>query len=217
MLPFDIECTRPWLVAHFSQPQRMLSWSVNRPGLVDASRVAWRQVGSDDLIVGLDPADWFARKLDDADLSMAVGMMTSRDVATYVHTMRRVDDLEAHAVITLGLNNGEHVGRRSDAAAATGTINILCHVSSPLSEAALLEAASVVTQARTVALVEAGYRRPGTDAIVTGTGTDCIVMAAPVGPSPAPYAGMHTAIGEAVGGCVLEATRAALRHWLDER
>lgn len=217
MLPFDIECTRPWLVAHFSQTQRMVSWSLNRPGFVEASQVAWRQVGSDDLVAGLDPAAWFAAKLDDAELSSAVGMMTSRDVGSYVHRLARVEDVEAHCLMTLGLNNGEHIGRRAGADEAAGTINILCHVATPLNDAALLEAASLVTQARTVALVEAGYKRPGHEAIVTGTGTDCIVMAAPLGPLPAPYAGMHTAIGAAVGACVLEATRMAVRQWVEER
>ena len=217
MLPFDIECTRPWLVAHFSQAQRMVSWSLNRPGFVEASQVAWREVGSDDLSVGLDSADWFADKLADAELSTAVGMMTSRDVGTYVHQTMRVGEVEAHAVVTLGLNNGEHIGRRSKPPSTAGTINILCHVSVPLSDGALLEASSLVAQARTVALMEAGYVRPGHEAIVTGTGTDCIVMAAPIGESLAPYAGMHTAIGEAVGACVLNATRAALRQWIDER
>ena len=217
MLPFDIECTRPWLVAHFSHAQRMVSWSLNRPGFVEASKVAWRQVGSDDLVAGLDPAGWFAQKLDDADLSSAVGMMTSRDVGTYVHRIVQVEEVKAHCVVTLGLNNGEHIGARAATAHAAGTINILCHVSLPLSDAALLEAASLVAQARTVALMEAGYVRPGHGEIVTGTGTDCIVMAAPISTSPSPYAGMHTAIGEAVGACVLGATRDALRQWLDER
>jgi len=217
MLPFDIECTRPWLVAHFSQAQRMVSWSLNRPGFVEASKVAWRQVGSDDLAVGLDPADWFAAKLADAELSSAVGMMTSRDVGTYVHHTMRVGEVEAHAVVTLGLNNGEHVGRRTEPASAAGTINILCHVSLPLSDTALLEASSLVAQARTVALVEAGYVRPGHAGIVTGTGTDCIVMASPVSTAPEPYAGMHTAAGEAIGACVLSATRTAAQRWVAER
>ncbi|HEY9215098.1 MAG TPA: adenosylcobinamide amidohydrolase [Ancylobacter sp.] len=217
MPPFDIECTRPWLVAQFSQAQRMVSWSLNRPGLVDASKVAWRQVGSDDLMADLDPIDWFAQKLEGADLSTAVGMMTSRDVETFAHHTARVENVEAHCVVTLGLNNGEHIGRRADIAHAAGTINILCHVSTPLTDAALLEAASLVAQARTVALMEAGYVRPGFEAIVTGTGTDCIVMAAPISAECADYAGMHTAIGEAVGACVLAATKAALQQWLSER
>ena len=215
--PFDIECTRPWLVARFSRPQLMVSWSLNRPGFVEASKVVWRQVGSDDLMADLDPADWFAQKLEGADLIHAVGMLTSRDVETFVHHTMRVEDVEAQCVVTLGLNNGEHIGRRADIAHTAGTINMLCHVSAPLTEAALLEAASLAVQARTVALVEAGYVRPGHEAMVTGTGTDCIVVAAPLGPSPSSYAGMHTAIGEAVGACVLGATKAALQQWLAER
>jgi adenosylcobinamide amidohydrolase len=121
-------------------------------------------------------------------------------------------------VVTLGLNNGERIGSRHKAPVElAGTINILCHVSRTLTDAALLEAASIVAQARTVALVEAGYRRVPEGEVVTGTGTDCIVMASPIGSDPAAFAGMHTAVGEAVGACVLAATRIALAEWLAER
>lgn len=145
-------------------------------------------------------------------------MMTSRNVARFVRRSARVEDVEAECVVTLGLNNGERVGSRHGIPVQpAGTINILCHVSQPLADAALLEAASIVAQARTVALVEAGYRRSSGGEVVTGTGTDCIVMASPIGSDPATFAGMHTAVGEAVGACVLGATRAALVEWLAER
>ena len=214
----DIECRRPWLVARFAAARRMVSWSLNRPGFVDADTVAWREVRGSDLAVDVDPAAWFEQRLAQASLGDAVGMMTSRNVASFVRRSARVEDVEADCVVTLGLNNGEPVGSRQKSPVyAPGTINILCHVSLPLSDAALLEASSIVAQARTVAVLEAGYRRKPGDEPVSGTGTDCVVMAAPTGPGAAPYAGMHTPIGEAVGACVLSATRLAVAEWLAER
>jgi adenosylcobinamide amidohydrolase len=221
-MPIQIRCARPWLVGEFSNLQRIVSWSLNRPGFVDASTVAWLEVRDQELPTDRDPADWFRQMLAEADLEDAVGMMTARNVSTFVSNTARSEGVEAQCIVTLGLNNGEHVGRRIAPYGASpdrraGTINILCQVSTPLTDGALLEASSIVAQARTVALVEAGYRRAGLAGSVTGTGTDCIVMAAPVGATPAAFAGMHTAIGETVGACVLDATRTALHGWLAGR
>lgn len=213
---FHTTCERPWLVARFPQMQRMVSWSLARPGFVEAPAVAWLEVGNAELCAVDDPQRWFRAKLAARGLADAVGLMTARNVARHERAMRAVEGVGADCLITLGLNNGEHVGQRVGAhlhPLNAGTINILCALSVPVTDGALLEAASIVTQARTVALVEAAYRRPGRREIVTGTGTDCIVVCAPLGPEPAPYAGMHTALGEAVGDAVLSATRAAIRTW----
>ncbi|QJP15881.1 adenosylcobinamide amidohydrolase [Starkeya sp. ORNL1] len=216
---FAVQCAPPWLTVRFRAPQRAVSWSLNRPGLVDATDVAWLQVRDADLPADREPAEWFAEKLASVGLADAVGMMTARDIASFVHRAVLVEAVEAHCVVTLGLNNGERVGSRiaQPRRYQPGTVNILCHVSQPLTDAALLEAASLAAQARTVAIVEADYHRVGQSLTVTGTGTDCIVMAAPLGPEPAAFAGMHTAVGEAVGACVLEATTAALTAWIDAR
>jgi adenosylcobinamide amidohydrolase len=217
--PFTLQCAPPWLTVRFGAPQRAVSWSLNRAGLVDATDVAWLQVSDADLPADREPAEWFAERLAAVGLADAVGMMTARNIASFVHRAVTIEEVEAHCVVTLGLNNGERVGSRIALPRryGPGTVNILCHVSRPLTDAALLEAASLVAQARTVAIVEADYRRAGQPLAVTGTGTDCIVMAAPHGPEPAAFAGMHTAIGEAVGACVLEATTAALTAWIGER
>ncbi|GLK83987.1 adenosylcobinamide amidohydrolase [Ancylobacter defluvii] len=214
----DIRCERPWLVLRLAAPHRMVSWSLNRPGLVEASTIAWRQVATDELTAELDPAAWFASELATAGLEGAVGLITARDVASHVHRAAEVEGARADCVVTAGLNNGERVGSRHPAAPVmAGTVNIFCRSALPLTEAALLEAASLVAQARTVAIMEAGYRRPGGRHAVTGTGTDCIVMAAPMSGAPQAYAGMHTAIGEAIGACVHEATRIAVASWIAAR
>jgi adenosylcobinamide amidohydrolase len=217
---FEIACRRPWLIAQFSEPQRMVSWSLNRPGIVEADRVAWLEVTSADIRDVEDPAKWFAQRLASEGMGQSVGLMTARNVASHVVVTAEAEGVCSRTLITLGLNNGEHVGRRVDARLPSlhpGTINILCAVSSPLSDAALLEASSIVTQARTVALVEAGYRRRDIAEVVTGTGTDCIVMSAPLRPDVEPFAGMHTAIGEAVGASVYQATLKAAAEWIAAR
>lgn len=215
-----VDCNRPWLVATLPALHRMVSWSLNRPGFVEGRQVAWLEVGDGELRAVTDVAAWFQGRLDTAGLGDAVGLLTARNVATHEIATSTVEGITARCLITLGLNNGERAGQRVGNhlhPLNAGTINLLCITSMPLTDAALLEAASVAAQARTLALVEAGYRRPGRDEIVTGTGTDCIVTAAPLGPDALPFAGTHTAAGEAIGACVIEATRRATLAWMASR
>ncbi|MFG1343467.1 adenosylcobinamide amidohydrolase [Xanthobacter autotrophicus DSM 431] len=216
---FEVTCERPWLLARFASVQRMLSWSLNRPGLVHGRTVAWLEVGNEELRHAADPAAWFRRRMEDRGVPDAVGLMTARNVACHEHAAAACENVRAECLVTLGLNNGERVGRRVGAQfhpLNAGTINILCAVSTPLTDTALLEALSLATQARTVALAELAYRRPGRQEIVTGTGTDCIVVSAPAAGEGEAFAGMHTAIGEAIGASVLRATAVAAAQWCAE-
>ena len=88
------------------------------------------------------------------------------------------------------------------------------HVSCPLAPGAFIEAVSIVTQARTAAIMETSpaQRAPR----VTGTGTDCIIVAAPKGGRPADCAGLHTDIGEAIGAAVYDAIFAGATQWWAE-
>lgn len=214
---FSFACARPLLVARFARAQRMVSWSIHRPGFVVADKVAWLEVRNADLTPELDVLAWFAGRLDGAGLGDAVGLMTSRNVARHHFAQVRVEGVSAACLVTLGLNNGERVGARFSPAAAAhlaGTVNILAAVDVPLTDAALLEASSIVVQARTRAILEADFRREGAREPVSGTGTDCVVMSAPADGPKELYAGLHTAAGEALGAAALAATRAAATVWL---
>lgn len=215
-LPFAISCEPPHLLATFDAPQTMLSWSITKPGFQVARRAVWREVRNADLPPSEDPLVSIRRMLADAGFDDAVLLVTSRDITRYHLAQSRVDGVTGTALATVGLSNGERVGSRcSEPVWLPGTINILAHVSQPLSEAALIETVSIVTQARTAAILEAKVERGGV--IVTGTGTDCIVVAAPqgkgVGESRAQFAGLHTAIGEAVGDAVSRAMREGVAVW----
>lgn len=59
--------------------------------------------------------------------------------------------------------------------------------------------------------MNAHVQRAGVE--VTGTGTDCIVIAAPRGEDRASFAGLHTALGEAVGKAVYNATADGVKTW----
>lgn len=212
MIPFTIDCRPPYLVASFFEPQEMLSWSLTHPGRRISRHVVWIEVRNKDLCLNTDPVALVKEKLAAEGLPDAVALLTSRDVTRHHTAQTVVEDETATCLTTVGLSNGERVGMRvSEPVRLPGTINTLVHVARPLSEAAFLETLSVATEARTTAVIDARIERGGV--AVTGTGTDCIVIAAPRSGSHVTFAGLHTPLGEAVRDAVYKATTAGIESW----
>lgn len=210
-----IHLQSPWLRFDLGVPMQVLSWSVNRPGFVQARDILWRHVHNADLPRDMDIEAWVARVMADGPAPKAVLMLTSRTISTYQTRTVRVGQAEAQAVATVGLSNGERVGRRVDYSARDwGTINVAVRLNAALTQPALLEAMSIAVQARTAAVIDAGVVLISGD-IATGTGTDCIAVAAPMGDTP--YAGLHTEIGEAIGRAVFDAVSAGAHDWKVEQ
>lgn len=210
-MPFAIDCAPPFLKVRFAEPHRTLGWSLLHPGFAVASDVVWVEVRNSDLGPSTDPAAFLRARLVQAGAPDALGFMTSRDIRCHHLRRRRADAVEAACLTTVGLSNGERVGCRRMHASHAGTINTLVHVSVPLTDGAMVEAISIVAEARTAAIVESRPVEPGT--AITGTGTDCIVVAAPRRGVPVDCAGLHTAVGEAIGGAAYDATRAGAEQW----
>lgn len=209
--PFTIDCAPPFLTVRFAEPQRTLGWSLLHPGFATARDIVWVEVRNRDLGPSVDPLEFLAARLAEAGLPDALAFMTSRDIRRHHRAKRDVEGVSATCVTTVGLANAERVGVRKARAPHAGTINTLVHVSVPLTDGAMVEALSIVTQARTAAVIDWGRAEPG--AAVTGTGTDCIVVASPQSGSSQAYAGLHTALGEAIGGAVYEATFEGATLW----
>jgi len=200
----------PWLTLDLGAEMPVLSWAVNRPGLVRARRILWREVRNADLPRDLDVLAWFDAELAARGAADAVCFLTSCDIAQVCESTAEAEGIRARAVATVGLSNAESVGARLPPAThGWGTINIAVTLSEGLSEGARLEALSIVAEARTVALMGAGLRLA--TGPVTGTGTDCIALAAPEGVTR--YAGLHTAAGEALGRAVLDAVARGVALW----
>ncbi len=199
---------RPWLIAELIRPMRVLSWAPHRPGFVTATRIVWREVRNADLPLGFDVETWFYD--DMRSHPGAVGMMTSRDIGTFTEARAEVEGIRAGCVATVGLTNGESVGRRRKWSPQDfGTINLAVAVGAALTEAAQLEAMSIAVQARTAAVMQAKIDLPTGQA--TGTGTDCVALACD--PGDGRYAGLHTAVGEAVGAVVKAAVAKGAEDW----
>lgn len=203
---------RPWLDWDLGTPHRVLSWSLTNPGFVTARHITWREVRNADLPRDFDVLSWFRDQLAARDRAQAVAMLTSRDLTAFEQAQATVDGTTARCVATVGLSNAERIGHRIDRSTHDwGTINIALCTDAALTDAALLELSSIVTQARTAAILDTAHHLPPGPA--TGTGTDCIAVAAP--PGDQPFAGMHTALGEAAGRAVYDAVRRGAQVWMD--
>lgn len=205
-----VSCAQPWLEADLGSEAELLSWCPYRPGFVTARRILWREVRNADLTEEFDAEAWLAREVAGQGAAPAVCFLTSRDIRHHHYRKVTVEGVTVEALATVGLGNIEAVGsRRGTSPESYGTINIAVQVHAALSQSARLEALSIITEARTAAILAEGHALPG--GIASGTGTDCIALAsAPEGPRLS-FAGLHTALGEAIGRAVLEAVREGAR------
>jgi adenosylcobinamide amidohydrolase len=129
---------------------------------------------------------------------------------------RRTLGLEARCVVTVGLGNRLRAGDSPGPARPVGTINLLCAISRPLSERAMIEATALCAEARALAVVESGARSLRSGLAASGTGTDCQVIAAPEEGEPLAFVGKHTDAGHLIGQVVLSALTTGVRAWLAE-
>ena len=210
----EIERKGKWLIVRFPEPQRVLSWAVVGGGKRIVETVAWYRVTGDELEPPVDAKDFLKGRLKEASLPKALGLLTSVDLDGYADRVKGAEGITARSVATVGLSNALRVGDPPRVRRPVGTINILSQVSVPLSKEAFLEALSIATEARTAVLLESGIQSIETARPATGTGTDCIVIAAPVSGEGAKFAGKHTLIGHLIGASVIEAVRASLENYL---
>lgn len=211
-LPFSLDLAPPFLILRFDEPVDTVGWSILTPGFASAREIVWLEVQDSDLPIGTDPVVFLKERLAAKALGEAAAFMTSRDIRSHHVAQSVVGEVVATCVATVGLSNAERVGRRCRSQVhAFGTINTLIHSSRPLSKGAFIEAVSIATEARTAAVMETCRRRDTAPA--TGTGTDCIIVAAPKGDRPENCVGLHTDLGEAIGAAVYDATFAGAIEW----
>lgn len=205
-----------WLLARFAEDHDVLSWAIIGGGARQTRTVAWYQVSKGDLPVHLDAQKFLRQRLQKISAPDAVGLLTERSLEAFVDVEKRYGEVSARCIATVGLSNALRVGEPPDPEHRAGTINLLCRVSAPLSEEGLVEAVAIAAEARALAVLESGVVSLSSALPATGTGTDCIVVAAPRSGEPAPYAGKHTALGHVIGAAVYEAMRQGVEKWRRE-
>lgn len=206
-----------WLVARFGAVHATASWAIVGGGLHQTRTIAWHQVTDDELRPPVDALALFRQRLRERDLGDAVGLLTSRSLASYTDLAVAYGDLTARCVVTVGLGNALRAGDLPGSSGRIGTINVLCRISVPLSPEALLEALALATEARTLAVREGSIASVRSGEPASGTGTDCVVIAAPRDGTRLRYAGKHTAIGHVIGASVRDATAIGVAAWQREQ
>jgi iron complex transport system ATP-binding protein len=140
-----------------------------------------------------------------------VGLMTAANLKQAQMVVERTDQTTVAAILTVGVSHPVAAGVTEAASLSLppGTINAIVIVDGVLTPAARANALITVTEAKTLALVEAGVRAPH-GGPATGTGTDAVVVAATGRGSVFEYAGPIAPVGAAIAGAVRRAMQNAL-------
>lgn len=134
-----------------------------------------------------------------------VGMLTAASVTDLVSR----SDEGVSTAVTAGLRVPTWAAApagASDPDLAPGTINIIVSVPAPLADAALVNAVMTATEAKTQAVLDAGF--PG-----TGTATDSVCVAVPDNPGGEAFAGPRSVWGARIARAVYAAVLAGAKTY----
>ncbi|MBK5938954.1 adenosylcobinamide amidohydrolase [Halochromatium roseum] len=140
-----------------------------------------------------DPADWHEHR----DGSRPIQRAMAGDEAVGVKPPPNVDDCSR-------LQPGS-MPMRSPDEAGSGTIVLLVFINQPCTAPCLIRAATLVTEAKSAALLDLRMPSLQSAGLATGTGTDQLVIAAPLpaaGDWERNWAGGHNSLGELLGRAV---------------
>jgi adenosylcobinamide hydrolase len=144
-----------------------------------------------------------------------VGLLTGALTERAELVEEREGDLTACTVVTVGLSNRSAAGRSPAAVWRPSTINTIVVVDADPDPGALVNLVITATEAKTLALAEAGVHSSD-GAMVTGTSTDAVVIAA-TGRGPRPrFGGPVSELGWLVARLVKTATGAGVARWMAE-
>jgi len=140
------------------------------------------------------------------------GLMTAVPLDRAEVSVKAADGATVAVIVTAGVTRPCAAGSNRRPLAAARTINIIALVDAPLTSAAALNVMTAITEAKVLALIEAGIRTADGE-LASGTATDAVVVACPRMGNGAvwKFGGPATPPGWAAAA----ATRAALRQALE--
>jgi adenosylcobinamide hydrolase len=190
---------RPVLVWRAPEPFRCASSATLGGGVGDRAWVLNAEVAKD---YHHEPVEHLGRIAAELALppGSGVGLLTAAPVLDVVVRHDGAAGCAATVGITVPTWAAAPDGARSGW--TPGTINLVCVVPAPLSDAALVNAVVTATEAKSQALVEAGIP-------ATGTASDAVAVCCPPGGSE-PYAGPRSTWGARLARAVHAAVRDGL-------
>jgi iron complex transport system ATP-binding protein len=144
-----------------------------------------------------------------------VGLLTgaATDRAEVVAEQR--DGLSAAVVVTVGLSNRSAAGRSAQAMWRPSTINTIVVVDAEPEDAALVNLVITATEAKALALAEAGIATHE-GGVATGTSSDAVVVAATGRGPRCRFGGPVSDLGWLVARAVKSALDAGVARWVAE-
>ena len=142
-----------------------------------------------------------------------VGLITMLDHDRLQIATHAEGEITVTALATVGLNHTSAPGRHNvvyTREEEPGTINLVVLADARLSTSAEVRAATLATEAKTLALFEAGIKT-GYGSMATGTSMDTIIVAS-TGRGPFfRYSGTSTLLGDLIGRAVHEVVAAGIK------
>lgn len=209
-----------------AKPHRVASSAVYSGGLVEASHLLNLKVPKHAASgVPLSIEQTFAGYAAAHNWQGAlVGMMTAASMDSLRIAQVREQGIDIAVLVTSGLDNARCVGDTAEYrgmingeadSGEPGTINIVVVTSARLSDAAMLEAIMIATEAKCAALQQSSIQSPVSNRIATGTGTDSVAIIGEVisGKQPANvhYCGKHVRFGELIGKLTIQAVSESIQ------
>jgi adenosylcobinamide hydrolase len=210
----SIEVDAEAVVVRAERPLRAVSSALVGGGLVEARSIVNLHVPKgfrcEDGESGLED---FARRR--AIARPFVGLLTGALTENAERVTERHGGLAACAIVTVGLSNRSVAGRSAMAVWQPTTINTIVVVDAEPEAAALVNLVITATEAKALALAEAGVRSVD-GGFVTGTSTDAVVVAATDRGPRCRFGGPVSELGWVVARAVKSALDAGVVRWIAE-
>lgn len=162
---------------------------------------------------GRDPVADIRRAARSRGWEPDVGLMTAVELHRVRLAAASAGGVTALAAVTAGVSRlwsaGSGRGPHRQQSGPGGTINTLVLVDCDLTPGAALNLLTTVTEAKVVALLEAGMVTPEGEP-ASGTATDAVVVAWQPRGGPLPFGGPATAVGWAAAAATRQALQEAL-------
>jgi adenosylcobinamide kinase/adenosylcobinamide-phosphate guanylyltransferase len=192
---------------------RVLSWASLGGGFARADYLVNHQVHENDRAATDAPRRYLTRVVRELgrDPRTAVAIMTGANIRHAGIATARRHGFVVSAWCTAGCSNALRVGDLATVETTKpGTINLIVVTNQAIERSAMVEALQIAVEARVVAMLTARLISTRSEKLATGTGTDCVVIAAPDSAPAHAYCGKHTRLGELIGRASLRACTRAL-------
>ncbi|PJZ79132.1 adenosylcobinamide amidohydrolase [Leptospira neocaledonica] len=195
-------------------PHSSLSWAVVGGGYLITNKIYWLKVSNSDLSPEILPEEYYRNRLvEKGEKEEVLGFMTSASLLNHSVVEKNLGDMHVRTIATVGLGNAVRVGDLPKQIEKIGTINLLVQTSEMFTFPASIEAISIASEARTLAVLESEIQIQNENSLATGTGTDCIGVISPIGASGIDYVGKHTIFGHLIGAASYEAVAQGILKW----